>query len=83
MRHGTYSEAQNADLRDAAFYNVQYIAFPAWDILGRNRLLNQQHHRRLRPERLHKHQEPETTKGSGLLLGGGGDHHIGLESPFR
>jgi len=33
-RHGTYSESQNGDLRDAAFYNVHYIAFPAWDILG-------------------------------------------------
>jgi hypothetical protein len=33
-RHGTYSESENGDLRDATFYNVHYIAFPAWDILG-------------------------------------------------
>ena len=33
-RSGEYTEAQNGDTRQAAFYNVHYIGTPLWQILG-------------------------------------------------
>ena len=33
-RSGEYTEAQNGDTKQAAFYNVHYIGIPLWEILG-------------------------------------------------